>query len=106
MSLLYIDDRNTIQLVIKTFGNKDTQALFEGNCPRRWGSIRRTAERKIIQLAAATTLDFLRSPPGNRLKLLKGSRAGQRSIRINDQWRLCFNWKEGHAWDVEITDYH
>jgi proteic killer suppression protein len=60
----------------------------------------------MIQLHAATTLDFLRSPPGNRLKLVKGKRNGQWSLRVNDQWRLCFYWKDGHAWDVEITDDH
>ena len=92
--------------MVKTFRDKDSQCFFEGHCPRRWLAIRRIAERKMIQLHAATTLDFLRSPPGNRLKLLKGKRNGQWSLRVNDQWRLCFYWKDGHAWDVEITDYH
>ncbi len=64
------------------------------------------ATRKLTQLEAATTLDFLRSPPGNRLESLKGNRAGQYSIRINEQWRLCFRWDDGNAWDVEIVDYH
>jgi proteic killer suppression protein len=92
--------------MIKSFRDKDTQALFEGRCPRRWQSIRRVAERKLIQLNAAATLDFLRAPPGNRLEALKGDRAGQFSIRINDQWRVCFNWATGDIYDVEITDYH
>ena len=64
------------------------------------------AERKLAQLAAAQTLEFLRSPPGNRLEALSGDRAGQHSIRINDQWRVCFVWEAGHAWQVEIVDYH
>ena len=67
--------------MIKSFRDKDTQALFEGRCPRRWLAIRRVAERKLIQLKAAATLDFLRAPPGNRLEALKGDRAGQYSIR-------------------------
>lgn len=104
--LQYIVDRYTISLVIRTFRNKDAQALFEGRCPRRWLAIRQTAERKLAQLHAAATPDFLRSPPGNRLETLKGDRAGQWSIRINDQWRVCFRWADGDVYDVEITDYH
>lgn len=69
-------------------------------------SIRRVAERKLAQLNAAATLEFLRTPPGNHLEMLKGDRAGQWSIRINDQWRICFVWRDGHAWEVEIVDYH
>ena len=64
------------------------------------------AERKLAQLDVAVTLDFLRSPPGNRLETLSGDRQGQHSIRINEQWRVCFVWREGHAHDVEIVDYH
>ena len=64
------------------------------------------AERKLIQLNAAATLDFLRAPPGNHLEALKGVRAGQYSIRINEQWRLCFTWADGDVFDVEIVDYH
>jgi proteic killer suppression protein len=92
--------------MIKSFRDQDTQALFEGRCPRRWQGIRRVAERKLIQLNAAVTLDFLRAPPGNRLEALKGDPAGQFSIRINDQWRVCFNWAGGDVYDVEIVDYH
>jgi toxin HigB-1 len=92
--------------MIKSFHDKDTQALFEGRCPRRWRTIRRVAERKLIQLHVAVTLDFLRSPPGNRLEALKGDRAGQFSIRINEQWRICFTWAAGDVFDVEIVDYH
>ena len=106
MGLRYIVDRYTVSLTIKTFRNKDTRALFEGRCPRRWQVIRQTAERKLTQLHAAATLDFLRSPPGNRLEALKGDRAGQWSIRINDQWRVCFRWADGDVFDVEIVDYH
>jgi proteic killer suppression protein len=92
--------------VIKSFRDKDTQTLFEGRCPRRWQGISRVAERKLVQLNAAATLDFLRAPPGNRLEALKGDRAGQFSIRINDQWRVCFSWAAGDVYDVEIVDYH
>ena len=92
--------------MIKRFRDKDTQALFEGRCPRRWRAIRSVAERKLIQLHAAATLDFLRSAPGNRLEALKGDRAGQFSIRIHDQWRVCFTWAAGDVFDVEIADYH
>ena len=92
--------------MIKSFRGKDTQALFAGRCPRRWQATRRAAERKLIQLNAAATLDFLRSPPGNRLEALRGDRAGQFSIRINEQWRVCFCWAAGDVFDVEIADYH
>jgi len=92
--------------MIKSFRDKDTHALFGGRCPRRWQSIRRVAERKLVQLNVAATLDFLRAPPGNRLEALKGDRAGQYSIRINDQWRVCFTWGAGDVFDVEIVDYH
>ena len=92
--------------MIKSFRSEDTRALFEGRCPRRWQAIRRVAERKLAQLNAAATLEFLRAPPGNRLEALKGDRAGQHSIRINEQWRVCFTWAAGDAFDVEIVDYH
>ena len=70
------------------------------------GTIRRVAERKLAQLNAAATLDFLRAPPGNRLEALKGDRAGQHSIRINERWRVCFMWAAGDVFDVEIVDHH
>ena len=92
--------------MIRSFHDKDTRALFGGRCPRRWRGIRAVVERKLAQLDAAATLDFLRAPPGNRLELLKGDRAGQWSIRINDRWRICFHWKDGDVLDVEIVDYH
>jgi proteic killer suppression protein len=80
--------------------------LFEGESVRQFRAIARVAERKLAQLHAAQTLDFLRSPPGNMLELLKGDRKGQHSIRINDQWRLCFVWSSAGPMDVEIVDYH
>ena len=93
-------------VMIKSFTCKDTQALFEGGNPRRFRTIQAVAERKLTQLDAAATLDFLRAPPGNRLEALRGDRKGQWSIRINDQFRVCFEWRDGHAWRVEIVDYH
>jgi len=92
--------------VIKSFRDQDTRAIFSGRCPRRWGTIRGQAERKLLLLDAAASLDFLRAPPGKRLEKLLGDRAGHWSIRINDQWRVCFRWEDGDAWDVEIVDYH
>ena len=92
--------------MIKTFRDKDTRALYSGRCPRRCKDIRSQAERKLAQLDAAATLDFLRAPPGNQLEKLKGDRAGQWSIRINQHWRLRFRWEDADAWEVEIVDYH
>ncbi len=92
--------------VIRTFADKDTQALFDDQPLGRLRAIERPARRKLLLLNAATTLDELRVPPGNRLEALKGKRRGQHSIRVNDQWRVCFRWLEGDAWDVEIVDYH
>jgi toxin HigB-1 len=92
--------------MIKSFGDTDTQSLYSGRCPKRWSALRCQAERKLAQLDAAATLDFLMAPPGNRLEKLKGDRAGQWSIRINDRWRVCFRWEDTDAWDVEIVDYH
>ena len=73
---------------------------------RRFVAVERVAQRKLAQLNAAATLDFLRVPPGNRLEPLKGDRQGRHSIRINDQWRLCFRFENGNAFDAEIVDYH
>ena len=92
--------------MITVFACKDTQALFNGRRVARFANIAAVAMRKLQQLNAATTLEFLRVPPGNRLEALTGDRAGQHSIRINDQWRVCFVWREGHAAAVEIVDYH
>ncbi|QWT22263.1 type II toxin-antitoxin system RelE/ParE family toxin [Bacillus sp. NP157] len=92
--------------MILSFTDKDTEALFHGHCPRRWIAFATVARRKLAQLNAAATLAFLACPPGNRLELLKGDRAGQYSIRINDQFRLCFRWVDGDVHAVEIVDYH
>jgi len=89
--------------MIRSFRCVDTEALFATGKSRRFANIRNVAERKLTQLHAATTLDSLRAPPGNRLA---GERQGQHSIRINDQWRLCFVWSEEGVSDVEIVDYH
>ncbi|MBW2331662.1 MAG: type II toxin-antitoxin system RelE/ParE family toxin [Deltaproteobacteria bacterium] len=93
--------------MIKSFRDKEAQKIFHrlvsGKLPR---NIQHTARRKLVMLDSATELNALRIPPGNRLEALKRDRKGQHSIRINDQWRICFNWKAGDAYDVEITDYH
>lgn len=92
--------------MIRTFADKDTEALFNGTRVRRFENIEAAARRKLEYLDAAGALTDLRVPPGNRLEALKGDRAGQHSIRVNDQFRLCFRWKAGNAHDVEICDYH
>ena len=93
--------------MIKSFADKDTSRIFAREYVRRLASSLHTAAwRKLAQLHAATRLDSLRVPPGNRLEALKGERSGQYSIRINDQWRICFAWKDGDAYKVEIIDYH
>jgi proteic killer suppression protein len=92
--------------MIKSFRCKETQKLFETGRSKRLGSITKVATRKLAQLDAAETLEFLRSPPGNRLEALKGDRSGQHSVRVNDQWRVCFRWTETGPADVEIVDYH
>ena len=92
--------------MILSFRCKDTRSLFEGRCPRRFLAFRAQAERKLIMLHSAATLEFLKSPPGNRLEKLSGDREGEWSIRINQQWRICFRFADGHASDVEIVDYH
>jgi proteic killer suppression protein len=91
--------------VIKSFRDKATRALFKGHPPNRFRSIAKLAARKLDMLDAAESLSDLRAPPDNRLEALRGRRAGQHSIRINDQWRICFVWADG-AEDVEIVDYH
>jgi proteic killer suppression protein len=92
--------------MIRSFRCKDTQALFEGRHPKHFRAIEMVATRKLAMLDAAKTLDFMRSPPGNRLEALRGDRAGQWSVRINDQWRLCFVWTDSGPDQVEIVDYH
>lgn len=90
--------------MIQSFKCGDTQALYETGKSRRFSSIKEVAERKQTQLAAATTLEFLRSPPGNHLEALSGDRVGQHSVRINKQWRVCFVWTAEGPADVEIVD--
>ncbi|MDR0477932.1 MAG: type II toxin-antitoxin system RelE/ParE family toxin [Desulfobulbaceae bacterium] len=93
--------------MIKTFADKQTAALFQGLSVRRFsGQWVRLARKKLAALNAAEIVEDLRKPPGNRLEALKGDRKGQWSIRINEQWRICFGFKDGNAYDVEIADYH
>ena len=92
--------------VIQSFSSKETEELFHYQHSNRFRSIERVALRKSLQLHAATELRILASPPGNQLEALRGDRNGQHSIRINDQWRICFVWPDGHCYEVEIVDYH
>ena len=92
--------------MIRSFKCKDTEALFDDRFVRRFQGIERAARRKLEVLEAAERLEDLRVPPGNRLEVLHGERKGQHSIRINDQYRICFVWSEDGAADVEIVDYH
>jgi toxin HigB-1 len=93
--------------VIRGFADRDTERLFRREPVRRWSAgVQRAALRKLVMLDAAEALNDLRQPPGNRLEKLSAGREGQHSIRVNDQWRVCFRWREGHAFDVELVDYH
>lgn len=93
--------------VIQSFGDTDTERVWRRERVRRFGSdLQRMANRKLLIIDAADTVSDLRSPSGNRLERLRGDRAGQYSIRINDQWRICFTWTPPGAADVEISDYH
>jgi len=92
--------------MIHSFNDKDTEALFQSELVPRFKNVERVARRKLLQLHAASELVTLRIPPGNQLELLRGDRRGQHSIRINAQWRICFVWREGGAYQVEIVDYH
>jgi proteic killer suppression protein len=93
--------------VIRSFRDRDTERVFRRLPVRRFApDVQRAAYRKLLILDAATSLDELRLPPGNRLEKLSGDRRGQHSIRVNAQWRVCFRWEGGDAFDVEIADYH
>ena len=92
--------------MIGGFRDDETERIFFRKPSRRYGAISRVILRKLLQIDAAVTLDTLRFPPGNRLEALRGDRAGQHSIRVNDQFRICFVWRDRYAYDVEVTDYH
>lgn len=93
--------------MIKSFADPDTERLFRRERVRRFpAELLRPMLRKLVAVDAAERLDDLRVPPGNRLEKLRGDRAGQHSVRVNDQWRICFRWRDGDAYEVEIVDYH
>ncbi|MFZ1058748.1 MAG: type II toxin-antitoxin system RelE/ParE family toxin [Candidatus Rokuibacteriota bacterium] len=93
--------------MIRSFRDRETEKVFNREPSRRWSrGLQQAARRKLVMLDAAEGLADVRVPPGNRLEKLSGDREGQYSIRINDQWRICFRWGEGDASDVEIVDYH
>ncbi len=92
--------------MIRSFRDQDTAQLFQDVGVPRFRAFERGARRKLLLLHAAPALESLRVPPGNRPERLKGDRAGRHGIRINDQWRICFRWRDGDAFDVEIADYH
>ena len=93
--------------MIKSFKCKETEKLFNREATKKWSlSLKKPGRRKLLIIDAATELIDLKIPPGNKLEKLKGNRMGQHSIRINDQWRICFKWKNGDAYSVEIIDYH
>jgi proteic killer suppression protein len=96
-----------LAIVIRGFACKDTERLYHGERVRRWSDeVSRMARRKLAQIAVSLRLSDLAVPPGNHLEALKGARKGQQSIRVNDQWRLCFVWRGDAADDVELIDYH
>ncbi len=92
--------------MIKSFRSKDAETLFNDILVPRFRAIERPARRKLLYLHRARVLQDLKVPPGNQLEALKGDRKGQHSIRVNDQWRICFRWDAGNAYEVEIVDYH
>jgi proteic killer suppression protein len=106
-ALTYNGRRYTLSVMIRTFRGKETEKVFQRTFSRTLPrEIQQVAFRKLRMLNRALTLADLRVPPGNRLQMLRGDREGQYSIRINDRWRICFEWGEGDAFDGEITDYH
>jgi len=93
--------------MIMSFKDKKTEAVFHGmGCDRRWQSIERIARAKLLLVNSAADLHDLKAPPNNKLEAMRKERKGQHSIRINDRYRVCFRWIEGHSYDVEIVDYH
>jgi proteic killer suppression protein len=93
--------------VIRSFRDSETRKIFERSRSRRFSAgVQKLALRKLLMVDAAESIDDLRVPPGNRLEKLKGKREGQHSVRVNDQWRVCFKWKDGDAHEVEVVDYH
>jgi proteic killer suppression protein len=92
--------------MIQSFADKETEAVYLTGKSRKWGKVARVAARRLQTLDYASAMKDLLNPPGNRLEKLKGDRKGQWSIRINDQFRVCFRWDGNDAWDVEIVDYH
>jgi proteic killer suppression protein len=92
--------------MIRSFKDKKTEKFFAGTIVREFAGVKKVAERKLTMLDSAAQLRDLLSPPANRLEKLKGDRSGQHSIRINNQWRICFVWKDDGPYEVEITDYH
>lgn len=106
ISLDVYRERLYARRVIKSFRSKDTERLHAGERVKRFQAFAQVARRKLRMLDAATELRDLGAAPGNRLEALRGNRQGQYSIRINDQWRICFVWRNGDAYDVEIVDYH
>jgi proteic killer suppression protein len=92
--------------MIRSFRHRDTERLYFDQDVARWRFIERIVRRKLLQIDAAERLTDLAAPPGNRLEALRGKRVGQYSIRINDQWRICFEWRNGDAYNVEVVDYH
>jgi proteic killer suppression protein len=107
MTLDVINVRRYDYGMIQAFGDKETERLFRRQPVKRIPpAVQRPALRKLMMLDAAESLDDLRRPPGNRLEKLSGDREGQYSIRVNDQWRVCFRWSDGDAREVEVTDYH
>jgi len=92
--------------LIRSFHDKDTEAIFRQRRVKRFQHIASVALRRLVQIDSSEELRDLAAPPANRLEALKGDRSGQYSVRINDQYRVCFQWKDGDAFDVEVTDYH
>jgi toxin HigB-1 len=105
--LLLLSRHDNIWIMIQSFASRETEKIFKGQVSRKLPvDIQKTARRKLLYLEDADDLRDLLAPPGNRLEKLRGDREGQYSIRINDQWRICFRWQDDHAHDVEIVDYH